>query len=90
MPAAPIWTDPNAFHGNLTVKQLASGWRVRCSIAPLARRYYDPVSERMACGPQELQQIAYILDSGLSVDGTRHRATWSIQTELRTRQVAAD
>jgi hypothetical protein len=29
------------------------------------------------------------LDSGLSVDGKHHRATWSIQKRPRTRQVAA-
>ena len=34
-------------------------------------------------GHKEHQQISYILDSGLSVDGKYHRATWSIQNKTQ-------
>jgi regulatory protein len=41
-------------------------------------------------GHKNTQQTTYILDSGLSADGKHHRATWSLQTRLRPRNVAAD
>ena len=64
--------------------------RGHASLRPPSAWYYDPVKANEGpTGHKEHQQISYILDSGLSVDGKHHRAARSIQTRPRTRQVAA-
>ena len=69
-------TDPSADRGDASLRPPSAGTTIL-------------LANEGPTGHKEHQQISYILDSGLSVDGKHHRATWSIQTRPRTRQVAA-
>jgi hypothetical protein len=62
-------------------------WRNRAAaFAPVRRRYYDAGSERTAPEAEKHQQTSYILDTGISLDGTFERVARPAPINHRHRQ----